>query len=190
MMKQENFTTSIGNMTRNLMTRRISAIFHNLGMIEADCKSYACKEFYKKSFELDKIRNDEMGMFLHTINLETGRYTKEFEESISLHNAALEIAKKLNYKMALQGSYSNLSMTYDKIGQHNLSKELAEKAIQIRNEIGLKRQAINGEIRIANSCISEEKYSEALNILKPLISKISWNFRTKRTRITISHTPV
>ena len=40
------------------------AIFHNLGMIEADCKSYdMARELYKKSFDLDKLRNDEMGMY-------------------------------------------------------------------------------------------------------------------------------
>lgn len=166
----------------------ISAIFHNLGIIEADCKSYvSAKEFYMKSFELDKIRDDDMGMYSSYNQLgRLARYTKEFEESISLHNAALEIAKKLNYRNGIARSYSNLSMTYDKIGQHNLSKELAEKAIQIRNEIGLKRQAINGEIRIANSCISEEKYSEALNILKPLISRISVEFSAQSEQELLS----
>ena len=101
------------------------------------------------------------------------RYTEDFEQSVYFHNLALDIAKKLNYKNGIARTYSNLSMTYNKTGNHNLSQEYGEEAIQIRNEIGLKRQAINGEIRIANTCISEEKYPEALNILEPLISKIS-----------------
>ena len=69
-------------------------------MIEADCKSYeAARELYQKSFDLDKIRNDEMGMFASYNQLgRLARYTEEFEQSVYFHNLALDIAKKLNYK--------------------------------------------------------------------------------------------
>ena len=129
-----------------------------------------------------------MGMYASYNQLgRLARYTEEFEQSIYLHNLALEIAKKLNYKNGIARSYSNLSMTYNKAGQHNLSQDFGEKAIHIRNEIGLKRQAINGEIRIANSRISEEKYSDALNILKPLISKISMELTAQSEQKLLSH---
>jgi len=141
-------------------------------------------KFYTNKALVENIYDFKSGIIKSYMTLGTlSYYSNEYNEAINYFKKGYDISTSINSKIKTAGAANNIAIMYKILGNYDKSLEFNLLSLNLKQELGLKKEMVNSYLNIANLLYELNKYEEAISYCEKAIELAEVHYPKKKARI-------